>query len=162
MARSMKDLAAKLSVDELKHLLAVKEKLTKLEKRRSQLEKELAKIAAQIDKLVSGKPRRRAAKKTRKKTTRAKAKTVKKTARKAKAATKAARKKTARKPTVEAVVADLVRKNGKPMTFQAILAAITERKLVKTKSKKFDNVLRRTLSTSQKLKRVGRGVYDLS
>jgi len=160
----MKDLAAKLSVDELKHLLAVKQKLATLEKKRSQLAKELAKVEAQIDKLIAGAPKkRRAKKKTRKKATRAKAKTAKKTVRTAKARKKApARKKTAGKPTVETVVAELIRKNGKPMTFQDILGTITKKKLVRTKSKNFANVLRRTLSTSKQLKRVGRGVYGLS
>ncbi|MBC8422704.1 hypothetical protein H8E07_01140 [bacterium] len=164
MARSLKDLAAKLSVDELKHLLAVKEKLAALEKRRAGLEKELAKVEAQIAKLVAGAPKKRRAKKvTRKKATSAKAKTAKKTVRKAKARKKASpRKKTSGKPTVEAVVAAMVRKHGAPMTFQEILGTITKKKLVKTKSKNFANVLRRTLSTSKQLKRVGRGVYGLS
>ena len=44
---------------------------------------------------------------------------------------------------------------------QAIVAAIQGQKLVKTKSKDFANVLRRVLSTSNKVKRVGRGVYSV-
>jgi len=179
MAPSLKTLAAGLSLDELRHLLVVKEKLSTLEKKKALLEKELGKVEAQIDKLVAGEKTLRAAKtkrrakKTRKKTVRkktvkAKSRTVKKTVRKAAARKKAparkkatARKKAAGKPTVETVVADLIRKQGEPMKFQDILGAITKRKLVKTKSKNFANVLRRTLSTSKLLKRKGRGVYGL-
>ncbi len=76
---------------------------------------------------------------------------------------KAVKKVAAKAPrvTVESVVVDLIKANGKPMTFPEIHDAITKRKLVKTKSKNFANVLRRTLSTSGLLKRVDRGVYGL-
>lgn len=173
MPRSLKTIASELSLDELRQLLAVKEKLTGLEKRKAQLEQELAVVTAQIDKLVAGAgaaPRkqagRRKAANTAKKTAKAAAKkTVKKTAKKAvkKTAKKAARKKAAAKPkaTVETVVVDLIRGHGKPMAFQDILAKVTEGKLVKTKSKNFANVLRRTISTSKLVKRVGRGVYGV-
>jgi hypothetical protein len=60
--------------------------------------------------------------------------------------------------TVESVVVNLLKKRTKPMAFQDILSTIQKKKLVKTKSKDFANVLRRTLSTSGKVKRVGRGV----
>jgi hypothetical protein len=46
--------------------------------------------------------------------------------------------------------------------FRAIMANIKKGKLVKTKSKNFENVLRRTLSTSTTVKRVGRGVYEMA
>jgi hypothetical protein len=64
-------------------------------------------------------------------------------------------------PGIQGVVVSLIRANGKPMEFKAILAAIKKGKLVKTKSKDFANVLRRTLSTSTKVKRVARGVYGV-
>ncbi len=63
------------------------------------------------------------------------------------------------KPGIQDVVVGLIRENGKPMAFQELLARITKGGLVKTKSKNFANVLRRTLSTSKAVKRVGRGVY---
>ncbi len=170
MSRTLKTLAAGLSLEELRHLLAVKEKLSTLEKRKAQLEKELAKIEAQVAKLVKGDKRKLRTRKkvkrkpaTRKKAARAKAKTAKKTVRKTATRKKASvRKKTAGKPTVESVVVDLIRKNGEPMKFQDMLSTITRKKLVKTKSKNFANVLRRTLSTSKRLKSKGRGIYGLS
>ena len=169
MPRSLKALAAGLSLDELRHLLVVKEKLSALEKRRTKLEKELAKVETQIAKLIKGDKRKLRAgktvkrkKATRKKTVRAKSGTAKKAARKSTARKKApVRKKAARKPTVETVVADLIRKNGEPMMFKEILSTIKRKKLVKTKSKNFANVLRRTISTSTLLKRKGRGIYGL-
>lgn len=45
------------------------------------------------------------------------------------------------------------------MAFPDLLAKIQKDKLVATKSKNFANVLRRTLSTSKGVKRVGRGIY---
>ncbi|MBK6898284.1 MAG: hypothetical protein IPH09_03140 [bacterium] len=61
--------------------------------------------------------------------------------------------------TVESVVVALLKANKKPMAFPEIMATIQKRKLIKTKSSNFANVLRRTISTSSKIKRVGRGVY---
>jgi hypothetical protein len=47
------------------------------------------------------------------------------------------------------------------LEFKAIMAAIKKGKLVKTKSKNFENVLRRTLSTSTAVKRVARATYGV-
>ncbi|MDO8943221.1 MAG: hypothetical protein Q7U75_08540 [Desulfobacterales bacterium] len=69
------------------------------------------------------------------------------------AATKAPRQ------TVESVVIALLKANKKPMAFPEIMATIQKRKLIKTKSANFANVLRRTISTSEKIKRVSRGTY---
>ncbi len=69
------------------------------------------------------------------------------------AATKAPRQ------TVESVVIALLKANKKPMAFPEIMAAIQKRKLIKTKSANFENVLRRTISTSGAIKRVSRGTY---
>ncbi len=168
MPKSMKAIASELSLDELRRLVAVKEKLTALEKRKAKLEKELAAVDEQIDKLIKGakpKTRKKAVRrkaKTAKKTVKAKARVAKKTAKKT-TRKKATRRKAATKPrvTVESVVTDLIRANGKPMSFQDILAKVTGDKLIKTKSKNFANVLRRTLSTSKQVKRVGRGVYGV-
>ncbi|MBK9304479.1 MAG: hypothetical protein IPM94_11465 [bacterium] len=57
------------------------------------------------------------------------------------------------------MVVALLKANKKPMAFPEIMATIQKKKLVKTKSANFANVLRRTISTSSKIKRVGRGVY---
>ena len=78
-----------------------------------------------------------------------------------KAAPKKAAPKTAPAPSIQDVVVALIREHGKPMPFQTILANIKHRRLVKTKAKDFENVLRRTLSTSKSVKRVGRGVYGV-
>ncbi|MBK6900822.1 MAG: hypothetical protein IPH09_16755 [bacterium] len=61
--------------------------------------------------------------------------------------------------TVESTVVALLKANKKPMAFPEIMATIQKKKLIKTKSANFANVLRRTISTSSKIKRVGRGVY---
>ena len=53
----------------------------------------------------------------------------------------------------------IIRKHGGTMPYQEILGAILEGKLYQTRARNFDNVLRRTLSTSDSIKRVGRGVY---
>lgn len=45
------------------------------------------------------------------------------------------------------------------IAFPDLLARIQKDKLVKTKSKNFANVLRRTLATSRRVRRVGRGTY---
>jgi hypothetical protein len=61
--------------------------------------------------------------------------------------------------TVESVVVALLKANKKPMAFPEIMATIQKKKLIKTKSANFANVLRRTISTSAKIKRVARGTY---
>ena len=106
-----------------------------------------------------------AKKKTAKKKT-AKKNVAKKTTRKA---TKKAARKTGRKPAaaggrvkLEDVVVSVLKKNGGTMSFKELFATIEKGKLFKTKSKNFDNVLRRTLSTTDKVKRAGRGIYTLS
>jgi hypothetical protein len=54
MSRRFAALAGELSLDDLRRLLAVKERLTELESRRSGLEAELAKVRAAIADLVKG------------------------------------------------------------------------------------------------------------
>ena len=104
---------------------------------------------------------------TKKKTTKkkiAKKKTVRKPV-----ARKAPRKKAATskssgagKMKLEDVIVSVIRKKGSPIPFQDLKARIIKGKLFKTKSGNFDNVLRRTLSTSKAVKRVGRGIYDVA
>jgi hypothetical protein len=63
---------------------------------------------------------------------------------------------------LEDVIVSVIRKNRSPIAFQDLKARIIKGKLFKTKSGNFDNVLRRTLSTSKAVKRVGRGIYDVA
>jgi hypothetical protein len=63
---------------------------------------------------------------------------------------------------LEDVIVTLLGKLGGQASFKELLAAIVDGKLYKSKAARFDNVLRRTLSTSKKVKRVGRGVYDVA
>ena len=180
MPRSKKVLPTDLSLEEIKRLLVVKEKLAGLEEKKAKLEKELANVEAQMARIIGGKgpARKKARKKTVRKAAAKKAgrkaakKTVKAAARKTrKKAAKAAPKKGAAKKkavarkgkaTLEDVVARLITANKKPLPFQEILGTIVKKKLVATRSKNFANVLRRTLSTSKKIKRVGRGIYDVA
>ena len=182
---------ARLSREELEHLLAVKGEIEQLETRRDALQRELQDVEAALEKLVGGagatgrKSTARAAA-SRKKTT-GKAgkkagakKPARKTAKKVAgaagktAAKKTAAKKTARKAakkaagrrgssggagTLEDVIVRVLQEQGEPMSFKALLESIVMNKLFVSRSKNFDNVLRRTLSTSDRVKRVARGVY---
>ena len=179
MSTDLTRLLAKLSRADIENLLAAKDEVESLETRRAELEKELAKIDNRLAKLASAVigGRRGAGKKTRKKAAK---KTTKKAAKKAakktlRGAAKKGTKKTTRKvaagrkvskgkkprPKLDDVVVALIKKNGGPMSFKDIYATIVKRKLVTTRSKQFDNVLRRTLSTSKNVKRVARGVYGI-
>ncbi|MBE0564915.1 MAG: hypothetical protein IH621_03090 [Krumholzibacteria bacterium] len=190
MAKRTKATPADFTVSELKAMLAAKTRIDELADKRDDLQAALAKVekelAGLIGGVVPGKParrkagRRKVAKKAAKKTAK---RPAKKTA--AKAATAAPRRGRPRKaagakgkakkatatatkratakagPTIESVVVDLIKANGGKMTFQDILATIQKKKLVKTKATNFDNVLRRTISTSEAIKRVGRGIYQV-
>jgi hypothetical protein len=61
--------------------------------------------------------------------------------------------------TLEDVIVRVLQEHGEPMSFKALLESIVMNKLFVSRSKNFDNVLRRTLSTSDRVKRVARGVY---
>jgi hypothetical protein len=92
-----------------------------------------------------------------------KAATRKTTAKKTSARKTAARK-TAAKPrkTLEDVVVQVLKKNGGTMPFQDLKGAIVKGRLFTSRSTNFDNVLRRTLSTSKAVKRAGRGIYKVA
>ncbi len=108
--------------------------------------------------------RKRPAKKVAKKVVKKIAK--KKASRKVRTAKKTAPRKVAKKGAtpvrLEDVVVGIIRKAGKPVPYRDIMDAITKGKLFTSKSTNFDNVLRRTLSTSKKVKSAGRGIYDLA
>ncbi len=63
--------------------------------------------------------------------------------------------------TLEDVIVKVLQEHGEPMSFKALLESIVMNKLFVSRSKNFDNVLRRTLSTSDRVKRVSRGVYAI-
>ena len=111
--------------------------------------KELTRVENELAKLLGGVTGRGGV--TRKKTR--KKKTVKK---------QAAKKPGATKMKLEDVIVAVIRKKRSPIAFQDLKARIVKGRLFKTKSGNFDNVLRRTLSTSKMVKRVGRGIYDVA
>jgi hypothetical protein len=203
MAKRAKTILTNISAAELRRMLAIKEKLEKLESRRKTVAAELTKLDKEIEKILAGgAPAARRKKVVKKKAVKKKAgrrkvakkkvaakkagarsgrKVAKKTVRKAakktvkaaakktgrKVAKKPARKKPARKraaqgkggATLEDVVIGVIKAAGKEMSFPDIRDTITSKKLYQSKSKNFDNVLRRTISTAKRIKRVGRGVY---
>jgi len=140
------------------------------------------KVAGKTRKTAGRKAGKKAAKKAGKKAVKKTAgetakrtakKTVKKTARKAagKTAKKTAKKttrKTARRGgangrvRLEDVIVAVLKKAGGSLPFKELYSAIVDGKLFPTKATNFDNVLRRTLSTSDAVKRVGRGVYAVA
>lgn len=172
MPRSQKDFLTQLSASEMKRLLAARERIDVLETEKAKLTTALEKVDRELEALMSGvggsatSSRKKATKKKTAKKKTAKKNVAKKTTRKA---TKKAARKTGRKPAaaggrvkLEDVVVSVLKKNGGTMSFKELFATIEKGKLFKTKSKNFDNVLRRTLSTTDKVKRAGRGIYTLS
>ncbi len=167
MPRRKSSLLNDLSTADLKRLLAARERIDVLEEVKAKLVKDLAKVEKELGKLMSNGAktgsgavkkvrRKKAAKKTAKKVTR-------KVTRKKVVRKKVVRKKTAAgKMKLEDVIVSVIRKNRSSIAFQELKARILKGKLFKTKSGNFDNVLRRTLSTSKKVKRVGRGIYDVA
>jgi hypothetical protein len=154
MPRRKSSLLNDLSTADLKRLLAARERIDVLEDERAKLVKGLAKVEKELGKLMSS-------------ATRAGSGGVKKVRRK-KAAKKVTRKKAASKKTaggkmkLEDVIVSVIKKNRSAIAYQELKARIIKGKLFKTKSGNFDNVLRRTLSTSKKVKRVGRGIYNVA
>ena len=166
-----------------KQLAATQAQFKKLESRLAALDKEYAALQAATGQLVAGllggaasrvkasaatrasgrsskaRPGRKPGVRVGKKATAAKAKPGRKP--KVQVAAKRGRPAAPKAPrlTVESVVVALLKANKKPMAFPEIMATIQKKKLIKTKSANFANVLRRTISTSSKIKRVGRGVY---
>jgi len=164
MPRNKSSLLNDLSTADLKRLLAARERIDVLEGEKSKLVKELTRVENELAKLLGATGRGGVTrKKTRKK------KTVKKQAAKKPGPAKhrgrkpAAGKSTgATKMKLEDVIVAVIRKKRSPIAFQDLKARIVTGRLFKTKSGNFDNVLRRTLSTSKMVKRVGRGIYDVA
>lgn len=161
MAKRTRPNPADFTVAQLEAMLAAKTQIDELEAQRDELVNELDKVEKALAKLLAGsvastKPaRKKAAKKSVRKRTSKKA--VKKVTKKAVKEASTAKS----RPTIESVIVDLLTKKGEPMAFKDILAEIQKKKLVKSKAADFSNVLRRTLSTSKVIKRVGRGMYSV-
>ena len=170
MAKKVRTVLTQLTTAELKRLLVARERIDVLDKEKTKLLKELAVVEGELRKLMGGKaPTRR--KVTKRKATKRKA--AKKKVTRKKTAKKAVRRKVVRKKAtrgkaggsripLEDVIVSVLRKAGGKMSFQDLLATIVKGKLYKSKAASFDNVLRRTLSTSGKVKRVGRGIYAVA
>ena len=150
MARRIKDVADDLSLEQLRELLSIKEKMAVLEKTRGKLRRDLDVVEAKLTDFTAridaiGKaPRKRAPRKAAATARRRPGRTAAKG-----------------KTTLEDVVVALLKKAASPMPFQDILKAIESGRLFKSRSADFSNVLRRTLSTAKTVKRFGRGVYGL-
>jgi len=172
MPRRKSSLLNDLSTADLKRLLAARERIDVLEDERAKLVKGLAKVEKELGKLMSSATRAGSGsvKKVRRKKAVKKAvrKTVKKSSVKKAGGKKVTRKKAASKKTaggkmkLEDVIVSVIKKNRSAIAYQELKARIIKGKLFKTKSGNFDNVLRRTLSTSKKVKRVGRGIYNVA
>ena len=134
-----------LSTADLKRLLAARERIDVLEEVKSKLVKDLAKVEKELGKLMNNA-----------------AKTGSGTGKKVRRKKSTAKRTAAGKMKLEDVIVSVIRKNRSSIAFQELKARILKGKLFKTKSGNFDNVLRRTLSTSKKVKRVGRGIYDVA
>lgn len=165
MPRNKSSLLNDLSTADLKRLLAARERIDVLEDEKSKLVKELTRVEKELAKLMSGVTGKGGG--TRKKA-RQKKTAKKKAAKKPVPAKSRSRKSAAGKSTgaakmkLEDVIVSVIRKKRSPIAFQDLKARIVKGRLFKTKSGNFDNVLRRTLSTSKMVKRVGRGIYDVA
>jgi hypothetical protein len=173
MPRRKSKPATSLTAAKRKQLAATQAQFKKLESRLAALDREYAAVQVATNQLVAsllveaaGKAKTAASTTTRtpkvqvgKKVKATKAKPGRKP--KAQVAAKRGRPAAPKAPrqTVESVVVALLKANKKPMAFTEIMATIQKKKLIKTKSANFANVLRRTISTSSKIKRVARGTY---
>jgi len=172
MPRKSSSILNNLSTADLKRMLAARERIDVLEAERKRLAGELGRVEKELERLLAG-GGVKSARVTRKKTTRKKAagkatrkKVTRRTGSAKASGKKAGRRKAPRKkavaggkPKLEDVVLGVLQKNGAPMPFKDLFTAIVKGKLFASKSKNFDNVLRRTLSTSKKVKAVSRGIY---
>lgn len=158
MPKNLGTLARSLSMDEIKALLAIKEQLVEAEARRAKVEQELRTIDGQIVKLV----RKLATKAPTSRRPASRGTTVRKrrTAASVRSRAQSGRGRGRGGKSLEQVVVDLIHSKGGRMQFPDIKSTILRRKLFATRSKNFDNVLRRTISTSRKIKRVARGTYS--
>ena len=155
MPRKKIDLLTRMTAADLRKLADTRERLDKLEGKKAGLAKDLVQVDKEIAKLLASLTGKKLTRKKagRKKAVKAASKKKAVQVRKKRAAKKVTAKKAkAPRVTVESVVIDLLKAQKKPMAFQDILSTIQKKKLIKSKSKDFANVLRRTVSSSKKIK----------
>ncbi len=186
MSNQQKSFLINLTAAEMKKLLIARERIDVLVAEKEKLTRDLNKIETELTRLLdsagqsspsgpkknkTGLKKKSARKKiTKKKTTKKKVapKATKKTVKKTKSKkglslkTRANEIKNTGRPKLEDVVAKVIKANGGPMSYKELISLIVKKKLFVSKSSNFDNVLRRTLSTSKLIKRVGRGVYSVA
>ena len=184
MPNSQKDFLTSLTASEMEKLLVARKRIDVLLGEKAKLTSALKKIEDELSRLMDGGGKSSAAKAPvkkksapRKKAVRKKVATRKVSAKKVvkKAAAKkkvVARKSPAKKKPVsmkaegrvklEDVIVRIIKSKGKSISYKDLMDIIVKKKLFKSKSSNFDNVLRRTLSTSKLVKRVGRGVYAVA
>jgi hypothetical protein len=140
-----------VSVSDLQSLLAAKEKLDKLQVKKSSLEKDLASIDKQIasvqktlGKPVSVKRRGRKPSVSKKKAARAKRKPA--------------------QPSIQTLIVEILQDKKKPLSVNDISDSLLNEKKYKTKSSNFKNQLRVLLYRNQKglFKKVGAGQFGLA
>jgi len=141
------------SLQQLQSLLTAKEKLDKLQSKKSSLEKDLASVDKEIASLQGsmGKPvpaKRRGRKPS--KVVRAK--------RKPRKGKKAAQ------PSIQSLIVDILQEKKKPLSVNEISDALLKEKGYKTKSSNFKNQLRVLLYRNQKglFKKTGAGLFGLA
>ncbi len=186
MPNSKKSFLTSLTAAEMKHLLVARERIDVLLSEKDKLTKSLNKIDDELTKLMdsaggkSGTPKKSPRKKAGRKKKAAVKKVVKKKAVKKKATKKkvtgkkaagktkttpkkaAVGRKTGGRIKLEDVVVRVIKSHGKTMNYKDLIGVIVKKKLFTSKSSNFDNVLRRTLSTSKLIKRIGRGIYSVA
>jgi len=151
-----------VSVSDLQSLITAKEKLEKLQSKKSELEKglssvekEIASLQGSLDKPAPLKRRgRKPGRKpsaSRKKAVRAKRKP-------------AARGKKSAQPSIQSLIVEILREKGKPQSVNEISDSLLTGKKYKTKSANFKNQLRVLLYRNQKglFKKVGSGQFGLA
>ncbi|MDY0108846.1 MAG: hypothetical protein RBT60_02805 [Candidatus Krumholzibacteria bacterium] len=186
MPADVSRLLVQLSRADLQNLLAAKVEIEELQERRAVLQKELGTIENALLRLLgkaagahgrgkkrkqvpaksakSAKPAKKKKAAKRKLAKQAKKRVAKRpagTARKGKPSVTASGRAAGGRITLEDVVVSVLKRHGEPLPFKVLLQTIVGGRLFKTRSANFENVLRRTLSTSKRVKRVGRGVYGL-
>ena len=170
MSSAQKAFLTDLTAAEMKKLLVARQRIDVLLAEKEKLTSALDKIDAELDKLMDGagegKSKSLPSKKAVRKKIKSKKSTKKVTKKTSPKATKKPNKKVAKKDTsrikLEDVVVKVIKANGGPMGYKELIAVIVKKKLFVSKSSNFDNVLRRTLSTSKLVKRAGRGVYKVA
>lgn len=158
-----------VSVEELKALIPLKQKLDALEGKKKALQKDLVAIVKQIDTLQSSlgqgaakkgpAPKKKAVRK--KARTKAKGKAKKKAAKKT--VKKKARKKTAQ-PSIAALIVEILKEKKRPVSVNEICDILIKEKKYKTQSKRFGNQIRVLLYRNEKglFKKAGPGRFKLA